>query len=181
MTLAQVMSRGVLAAAFVVILVGCYTLQPAPEGVLPPAGAEMAFDINDAGRVALGGAMGPAIARIEGRLVNRDSSAYIVAVREITLLNGGDQTWSGERVQLKIEYVTEHYERRLSRGRSIAMGAAGIGLIALIASRSILTGGNPDDGRPPPDTAQTNRMPLLRFSPLRIPALRVPLLRIPLP
>jgi len=181
MTLAQVMSRGVLSAAFGVILAGCYTLQAAPEGVLPPAGAEMAFDINDAGRVALGGSMGPAIARIEGRLVGRDSSAYIVAVREITLLNGGDQTWSGERVQLKTEYVTEHYERRLSRGRSIAMGAAGIGLIAIIGSRSILPGGNPDDGRPPTDTAHTNRVPLTRVSLRRLPSLRIPLLRIPLP
>src|SRR5207248_8132884 len=111
------MSRAVLRALAAVLLVGCYTLQPSAGGVVPPAGAEMAFDINDAGRVALGGSMGPAIARIEGRLVGRDSSAYIVAVREITLLNGGDQTWSGERVQLKTEYVTEHYERRLSRGR----------------------------------------------------------------
>ena len=53
----------------------------------------------------------------------------------------------------------ELYERRLSPGRSIAMGAAGIGVIALIAARSILGAGNPDDRRSPGDTAQTRRVP----------------------
>jgi len=173
---ALVMSRTVLVAATGFLLAGCYTLQPAAGRVIPPAGAEMAFDINDAGRIALGGSMGPEIARIEGRLVEGDSSAYTVAVRAITLLNGGDQTWRGERVQLKTEYVSAHYERRLSPVRSIAMGAAGIAVIVLIADRSIFGAGNPEDGQSPPDTAQTHRVPLRG-----VPLLRVPLLRIPLP
>ena len=141
----------------------------------------MAFDINDAGRVALGGSMGPEIARIEGRLLDRDSTAYVVAVRNVTLLNGGDQTWKGERVQLKTEYVSGNYERRLSPARSIAMGALGIGAIVLVVDRSILPGGNPDNGQSPSDTASTHRVPL-RGVPLRgVPLLRIPLLRIPLP
>ena len=126
---------------------------------MPPVGAEMAFDINDAGRVALGGSMGPEIAQIEGRLVDRDSNEYVVAVTGLKLLRGGDQTWNGERVHLKTEYVSGLYERRLSRGRSIAAGAAGIGVIALIAGRSIFGAGSPDDRPSIPDTAQTHRIP----------------------
>src|SRR5207237_10572640 len=102
-------------------LSGLDPVRPAAGPLAPPAGAEMALDINGAGRIALGGSMGPEIARIEGRLVEGDSSAYTVAVRAITLLNGGDQTWRGERVQLKTEYVSAHYERRRSPVRAIAM------------------------------------------------------------
>ena len=47
------------------LLAGCYTLQPA-RGVTPEIGARVAFDVNDAGRVVLGGSMGPEIDQVEG-------------------------------------------------------------------------------------------------------------------
>jgi hypothetical protein len=37
--------------------------------VTPAVGEKVAFDVNDAGRVALGGSLGPEIAQIEGRVV----------------------------------------------------------------------------------------------------------------
>jgi hypothetical protein len=117
----------------------------------------MAFDINDAGRVALGGSMGPEISRIEGRLLDRDSTSYLVAVTGIQLLRGGEQTWSGEQVRLRSDHVSSLYERRFSTGRSIAAGAAGLGVVALIAARSLLGSTTPEDGRTPGDTLQTQR------------------------
>ena len=146
---------------------GCYTLQPAQ--VVPPRGTEMAFDINDIGRVALGGSMGPEIAQVEGRLVDRDSSEYVVAVTALKLLRGGEQVWRGERVRIKSEYVSSLYERRLSKGRSIALGAAGVGLIALWAGKSIIGLGTPGPGQTPPDTNQTHRIPLSVSLPLPRP------------
>ena len=62
-------------------LAGCYTLQPA-RGATPVVGEKVAFDVNDAGRVALGGSLGPEIAQIEGRVVGHDSGEYVLAVNE---------------------------------------------------------------------------------------------------
>ena len=145
--------------ALCVLATACYTLQPAAGGAAP-LGTEMAFDINDAGRLALGGSMGPEIAQIEGRLVERDSSEYVVAVTGLKLLRGGEQVWRGERVRLKSAYVSSLYEKRFSRSKSIAMGAVGLGVIAAVVGRSIIGFGSPDGGGPSPgDTAHTHRIP----------------------
>jgi len=142
-----------------VLVTSCYTLQPAVGGAAP-LGTEMAFDINDAGRLALGGSMGPEIAQIEGRLVEKDSSEYVVAVTGLKLLRGGEQVWRGERVRLKSAYVTSIYEKRFSRSKSMAMGAVGLGVLAAIVGRSIGGIGPPGDGGPSPgDTSHTSRIP----------------------
>lgn len=138
-------------------LVGCYTLQPtsAPAPVL---GQRMAFDVNDAGRAALGGSMGPEIGQIEGQLVQQNPSEYIVAVTTVRFLRGGEQPWSGETVHLKSEYVTQTYVRRFAAGRTIALGALGAGAVAVIATTALNAGGQPTM-KPPPDTAATSISP----------------------
>ena len=141
-----------------VVLVGCYTLQPT-GGPVPDVGKVIGLDINDAGRVALGGAMGPTIGQVEGRLVQRDSSAFVVAVTAVHLLTGGEQVWRGESVRIKSEYVSSLYERRFSKARSAALAALGVGAIAIIASRSLIGLGDQDPGKAPGDTAQSQRRP----------------------
>jgi hypothetical protein len=119
----------------------------------------VAFDINDAGRVALGGSMGPSIAQVEGRLVDRESTDYVLAVNAVKLLGGGEQTWRGERVRIKPEYVATSYERRFSKGRTIAISAVGVGALAYIATRSLFGAGNVDNTITPPDSQNTQRYP----------------------
>src|SRR5688500_16666741 len=104
------------------LLGGCYTLQPLGGGA-PPVGRRIAFDVNDAGRVALGGLIGPEVAQIEGRLLNNGLDDYLVAVSTVRLLRGGEQVWAGEQVRLRPEHVTSTYERRFSRGRTVALTA----------------------------------------------------------
>jgi hypothetical protein len=120
---------------------------------------QIAVDVNDAGRVALGGTMGPEIAQIEGTLVQRDSSEMVVAVSVVHLLRGGEQEWRGEKVRIKPAYVSTAYERQFSRGRTIAVSAAALGAVALLATRSILGAGSnglPDPSGPP---ASQTRVP----------------------
>ena len=143
---------------FACLLVGCYTLQPT-GGVTPAPGKTIGLDINDAGRVALGGSMGPSIARVEGRLVSRDSVEYVLAVTDVHLLVGGDQVWSGETVHIKSEYVSSMLERRLSVARSVALGAAGIGAVAILATQTLSGFGSSDRTGTPGDTSQTQRIP----------------------
>ena len=140
-------------------LAGCYTLQPARGGVSPDVGETVAFDVNDAGRVALGGSLGPEIAQIEGRVLERNTGDYLLAVSTIKLLRGGEQVWTGEHVRIKSDYVTGTYERRFSRARTVAISVAGVGLAAYLVTRSIKGGGGEDE-RTPGDSAQTHLIPI---------------------
>lgn len=139
-------------------LAGCYTLQPA-RGARAEVGEKVAFDVNDAGRVALGGSLGPEISQIEGRVLERTEGEYLVAVSNVKLLRGGEQVWAGERVRIKSDYVASTYERRFSRTRTTAVSVVGVGLLAYIVTRSIKGGGGEED-RLPPDSSQTQLIPI---------------------
>ena len=135
------------------LVAGCYTLQPA-GGAVPPAGRRVAFDVNDAGRSALGGLIGPEVAQIEGRLLSNGTEEYLVAVSTVRLLRGGEQVWSGEQVRIRREHVSSTYERRFSRGRTLALAGAAAGVAALFIGRSLMGSGS-DHPKLPTDTAST--------------------------
>ena len=141
-----------------VFLSGCYTLQPA-GGIAPEIGDELAFDINDVGRVALGGSMGPEIAQVEGRLISRENSEYLVAVSSIHTLRGGDQVWKGEQVRIKSEYVGSAYQRHFSKERTFALGAVGAAAFGYLVTRSLLGSGNDADGGVTPPGGSSIRVP----------------------
>lgn len=141
------------------LLAGCYTLQPV-RGASPVVGSRVALDVNDAGRVALGGSMGPEIGQVEGTLIQRGNGDYLLGVTSVSFLRGGVQVWKGEQVHIKPEYVSTVYERRLSKGRTIALAAAGAGAVALIASQNLLGGGDhANDQEIPRDTSVSHRLP----------------------
>jgi hypothetical protein len=137
---------------------GCYTLQPV-GGASLATGQAVAFDVTDAGRVALGGTMGQSISQIEGRLVRQSPDSLLVAVSSVSFLNGGSQAWSGENVVLRPQYIGVSYARRLSKSRTFAASAVGIGAVAFIVTRSLIGGGDPANSEPPP-IGTTYRGPL---------------------
>ena len=146
------------------LVAGCYSLEPTTRLNPELLGQPVALDINDAGRVALGGSMGPEISQVEGRLVQRTPTDYLISVSVVHLVRGGEQTWSGERVSIKSEYVKSMYERRFSRGRSIALAAVAAGVIGSVATHVILTTGPTELPATPTDTAHTLRRLRLRFT-----------------
>jgi hypothetical protein len=156
------MSRALVTAASALVLVGCYTLQPA-GGVPPAIGEKVAFDVNDNGRAALSGSMGPEIGQIEGRLLQKDSAQYVIAVSVVRILRGGEQVWSGEPVRIKSEYVTTAYTRHFASGRTAILGALGAGAVAFIVTRSIIGSGDSEQ-KPPGDTASARISPRLPFA-----------------
>jgi hypothetical protein len=137
-------------ATMITLLSGCYTLQPARQGYTPQIGDEMAFDITDAGRVALGGAIGPEIGQVEGKLLSRENAEYLVGVTAVRFLRGGEQVWKGEQVRLKPEYVGYMYERHFSKGRTIALSAAGVAGFAFVVTRGLVGSSRSDPIEPPP-------------------------------
>ena len=150
-----------------VLSAGCYTLEPA-GGVTPEVGTGVAFDINDVGRVALGGSMGPEILQIEGRLLSKDGNDYLVGVTAIHLINGGTQTWRGESVRIKPDYVSTTYLKRYSAGKTIALSAIGVGAVVALAGASLIGNGAPDHQGGGGDTSHTRRAPIPRKAPPRI-------------
>lgn len=139
------------AGGLIALLAGCYTMRPA-SGVTP-LGTRVAYDITDIGRLALGGAIGPEIGAIEGRLVSSDSSEFTVAVSGVRYLRGGQQAWMGERVVLKSDYVSNKYELHYSNGKTIALSATVIGgVAAFVISRDLFGFGKGEPPGTPPDT-----------------------------
>lgn len=137
---------------------GCYSLQPM-RGEAPEPGSRIAFDVNDQGRVALGGSMGPEIDQIEGRLVQRDSANYLIAVTAVHLLRGGDQVWSGEHVRVNSSYVSRVYARRFSSGKTLALSAVGVGAIGVFVAQSLTSAGMENNNSGPGDSAAAVRFP----------------------
>ena len=154
-------------AALAVPLMGCYTLEPIGR-IAPEPGTLVTFDITDAGRTALGGSMGPEIIRIDGRVLDKDSTDYVVGVSGVRFFGGGEQAWRGERVRIKPDYVRATYERRFSKTRTVALAAAGVGAAAFLVTRSLLGGGSVDT--PPCDTCGTgDRVRIPIHIPIRLP------------
>lgn len=139
-----------------VLLMGCYTFEPV-QGPTPAVGTEVEFDINDVGRVALGGSMGPEIAQIEGRLVEKGAADYLISVTAVHMLRGGEQVWSKEPVRIKSEYVSSVYEKKFSAAKTVALSAVGVAIVAALATRSLIGSGMDPGGKQVGDTAQSTR------------------------
>ena len=138
-----------------VLTTSCYTLQPVAAAV-PEAGTRLAFAINDLGRVALGGSMGPELLRVEGSLQRKDGDEYVVNVAGVQLLQGGFQTWGGETVRINTHHVSAVYERKFSKGRTaVAVGAATL-VAAVLVPRGIRSFLPPED-ETPVETVVTRR------------------------
>ena len=102
--------------------------------------------------------MGPEIGQIEGRLLQRDTAQYVVAVSAVRLIRGGEQVWSGEPVRIKPDYVATTYTRHFSKGRTIALSALGVGAVAFLVTRSLTGSGDPQE-KIPSDTATARISP----------------------
>ncbi len=137
-------------------------------GVTPQPGGDVAFDLNDAGRVAMGGQMGPAIAQIEGRLVQATGDEYVIGVKAVRLIGGGENTWAGEQVHVKREYVATVYRRDFSAARTaiFAVVAVAVVVATAISLKHVVGSGTGEPGTKIDSTGATIRRPA---GPLLIP------------
>ena len=153
-----------MVAGIGVSMTGCYTLEPASAAV-PAPGTRLALAINDVGRVALGGSMGPELRRVEGNLKSKEGDDYVVNVAGVELLQGGFQAWAGETVHINSSYVSAVYEKKFSKGKTaLALGTVAVG-IAMLSSRGIRSFIDPRDDGTPSDTFVTRRGRVPRFNP----------------
>lgn len=138
------------------VLAGCYSLSPL-RGAEPEVGTQVAFDVTDTGRVVLGGSMGPQIAQVEGRLLEKDTTGYLVSVSNVRLIQGGGQVWAGEQIRLNPRFIGSAYARRFSLSRTLGLSAIGAGgIAAFVAGFSWVSGGA--DAQPPPGDSSNTRV-----------------------
>ncbi len=131
---------GVLVAP---LSLGCYVNQPLMESRPEPAsGTNLVVELTDDGRVALGPSIGAGTATVEGTLVQRSDSQYVLGVTHVTDLWGHDARWEGEQVAVGARYVRRMFVRKLSPGRTALFVTAGtVGFAAFVLTRNLLGGG----------------------------------------
>jgi hypothetical protein len=126
---------------------GCYVYPPVVT--TPSSGVELRLDLNDRGRAALGGLIGPSAVNVEGVLQSPPDTAYVLGVTSVTYLRGQANKWSGEPLTVSKEFVANTTQRTLSKSRTWLTAAGMVaGIAVLIASRSLAGGGN--NGPEPP-------------------------------
>jgi hypothetical protein len=132
---------------------GCYEYRPL-YGTTPVPGQDVALDLSDQGRAALGEQLGGGVLRVEGTLHEIQDGQYVVGVGHVTTVGGGSATWDGEQVKIPVADVSQVGLRSLSRTRTaLIAGAAAVGVVLFIVTRSFSGSGNPtvpDSGTTPP-------------------------------
>jgi hypothetical protein len=152
-------ARAVLAALFLVPqLTGCYTYVPLDSSARP-VGTHVSVGITDRGRVALAPQVGPEVRRLNGRVLQNTDSALVLSVASVRYLEAAaSERWTGERVQVSRDFLSEVAERRLSPGRTALAGGLFAAAVVVISAVSLTVLGGDDQGSTrtplPPPTQQ---------------------------
>jgi hypothetical protein len=131
---------------------GCYSYVPVSSA--PASGSVVSLQLNDNGRVALGQTLGPTVESIEGAVEASSDSDYVLRMQSVTFFNGQKSAWTGERVVVGRQFVSNTSRRQFSNSKTTLAIVGGVGaVLAFIASRGLLGSGNsptdPGGGGPP--------------------------------
>ncbi len=137
---------------------GCFTAKPVVGEALP-AGTEVLVKVTDAGRVKLAPQLGPGVDVVEGRLISRDASAVTVSASSVSLLGGGHQVWSGERIRIEADEVALLSKKQFSKGRTAVVTAAVLGAVIVVAKGSLAGILQGSEGKLPSDSGASTRIP----------------------
>lgn len=128
---------------------GCYAYTPLNSA--SATGTTVSFVLTDAGRVALGQNIGAEARAVEGEIESATDSGYVLHVTSVSYINGQTNAWTGERLAVRRQDVTDARKRTFSKSRTALLAAVGVGgAMAFIASRHLLGGGPTVEKTPPP-------------------------------
>lgn len=134
-----------LSAAGLATQLACHTYQPLQESV-PVTGREIAIEINDRGRVMVGGQLGEAVHAVEGKVIEATDSQVTLSVARTVSMRGSTAVWAGEQVSVPREAVRGFRVRQYSRSRTVMLALGSFaGLVLLGVGLTIVGGGS---GRP---------------------------------
>lgn len=93
------------------------------------------------------------MASVDGALVQRSDSQYVLAVSEVVNLWGAESRWEGERVAFRTSSVRRMFIRRIAPGKTaLAVAGATAGFLAFVITRNLVGGGTPASSGPPGGT-----------------------------
>ena len=143
-----------MAVAAATALNSCYDYLPPPSGTSIP-GSEVRAALTDAGSVQMAAAIGPRVASLDGQVERADGDSLVLHVTSMTLANGAESGWGGERVAIPASLVASLHERQLNRSRTVLAAVLGTGVVAAAwltqhvgtSSRGPVVGGPPSAGQ----------------------------------
>ncbi len=128
------------------LLGGCYVYST-PLADKPVPGTALAAVLNDRGRVDLEPQLGPEVWQVEGTVVSADDSSILLSMTKTSTLEHQEMHWGGETVRFATNDVRSMLARRFSAVRTVILaGTATAGVVAFIASRSLLGLGSGNSG-----------------------------------
>ena len=113
---------------------GCYSYTTAVSDRPVPARV-FELTLNDRGRIALESHIGADVLTVEGSVSDVTDSTFVLHVQRLATIGGQFQTWAGEPVTFRPEFVRSMRERRFSAGRTaLLLGSATAAALAFVAS-----------------------------------------------
>lgn len=124
------------------VTTGCYVYTPVAA---PPApGTRLLLELNDRGRVGLGGSIGSSANSVEGLLQEGSDSTYSLKVVSVSYLNGQRNQWNSEPLVVSRDFVRDVKSRQFSKTRTvITVGALIAGTVLFIVTRGLVGSGSP--------------------------------------
>ena len=127
----------------------CYNYLPVTTPA-PQPGTYVAVTLSDVGSDSLTRYLGPSVVVVRGRYLGSDDGAFLVAVASVELRQGLQASWSGESVSIPTRFVASLDMRRLAKGRSAFLAAAGVvGVVAVGAAVGLAARGSGNIYAPP--------------------------------
>lgn len=115
---------------------GCFRYHVVPAAQLR-AGDDVSVSISASGSQALVSTLGPRVVRLDGRLVDGDST-LTVSVSGITREGGLEEFWSGDAVRVPISAIDSVRVRSFDGRRSLLASAGAVAFA--VATRAVVAG-----------------------------------------
>jgi hypothetical protein len=140
------------AGSILVFLAACYRYTPVTD-LAPAEGAVVRLDLSETGTARLGSLLGRNATAVEGTVLSRTDTSFLMSVSATRQHNEQPLTWAGEHVSVPREAVQTIETRSLNKKKTLLLASVAvigaISLKAIVSSLHALAGGD-DGGTPPP-------------------------------
>ena len=141
------------AGSILVFLAACYRYTPVTD-LAPAEGAVVRLDLSETGTARLGSILGRNATAVEGTILSRTDTSFLISVSATRQRNEQPLTWAGERVSVPREAVQTIETRSLNKKKTLLLaGTAILGAVSLkliVSGLQALAGGDDGGITPPP-------------------------------
>lgn len=144
------------AAAFTMLLAGCYTQVPLTASIPSPS-TGITASVTDSGTVVMANKIGPGAESVEGVVTAADPTSWTLKLEQVGYRGGTAVHWTGETVVFPRYALTNASVKRLDVTKSWIAGGL-VAASAFIISKAFGSRGTDENGGTTP-TPPANRIP----------------------